>query len=134
MLLEWIQDLNNLTNLIVILIPSAIALQIFGRISIKKKYVTKKRYYKFRIPNRKTKTEYKYQSDPLVNQTYQESGLKNYFDFFGLHENATRKEIKNARDRMILSWHPDKNKSSTSHQMIQKINETYSTLKIAGKC
>jgi len=132
MLLEWIQDFNNLTNLIVILIPSAIALQIFGRISIKKKYVTKKRYYKFRIPNKKTK--YQYQCDPLVNQTYEESGLKNYFDFFGLHENASRKEIKTARNRMILSWHPDKNKSSTSNQMIQKINETYSTLKIAGKC
>jgi len=133
MFLEWIQDMNNLTSLIVILIPAVIALEIFGR-PHKKKYIIKKRYYKYRIPNRFTNTEFKYQDELQINNSYQESGLKSHFDFLGISENATFKEIKNARDKMILSWHPDKNKHIEADQMIQRINHSYKTLKHAGKC
>ena len=133
MFLEWIQDMNNLTSLIVILIPAVIALEIFGR-PHKKKYIVKKRYYKYRIPSRFTHTEFKYQDELQINNSYQESGLKSHFDFLGISENATFREIKNARDKMILSWHPDKNKHIEADQMIQRINHSYKTLKHAGKC
>lgn len=126
--------MNNLTSLIVILIPSAISLEIFSRLNTKKKYVTKKRYYKLRIPNRYTKTEFEYKDELQINNSYQKSGLKTHFDFLGVDENATFKEIKNARDQMILSWHPDKNKNIEANQMIQRINNSYKTLKHAGKC
>ena len=134
MLLEWIQDMNNFTSLIVILIPAAISLEIFSRINTKKKFVIKKRYNRLRVPNKYAKTEYKYQNELQINNSYQESGLKTHFDFLGIEENATSKEIKTARDKMILSWHPDKNKNIESNQMIQRINNSYKTLKHAGKC
>jgi len=134
MLLEWIQDMNNFTSLIVILIPAAISLEIFSRINTKKKFIIKKRYNRLRVPNRYTKTEYKYQNELQINNSYQVSGLKTHFDFLGIEANATSKEIKTARDKMILSWHPDKNKDIESNQMIQRINNSYKTLKHAGKC
>jgi DnaJ-class molecular chaperone len=120
--------------LIAVLVPSAIALEIFSRLHTKQKYIAKRKYYKFRIPNRYAKNEFKYQTELQINNSYKESGLKSHFDFLGIGENATSKEIKTARDKMILSWHPDKNKHTAADQMIQRINHSYKTLKQAGKC
>lgn len=133
MFFEWIQDTNNFAPLIAVLLPSAIALEIFSRIRTKKKYVTKRRYYKYRIPNRYATIQNESHDEQMLNNSYQESGLKSHFDFLGIHEDSTPKEIKNARDKMILSWHPDKNDHTAANQMVQQINHSYKTIKQSGK-
>lgn len=63
-----------------------------------------------------------------------DSDLKRCFEVLGVSETASPNEIKIARDKMILCWHPDRNKSAIAESIVMKTNEAYSQLKKAGKC
>jgi len=69
-----------------------------------------------------------------INQSSQTSDLKIFYEILGVSENATSPEIKKARDKMILCWHPDRNKSSFAESIVMKTNIAYDQLKKAGKC
>ena len=63
--------------------------------------------------------------------------LKDYYDILELDVNATPQEIKAARNRLTLQWHPDKHRSLDRKVMaeneIKKINNAYAELRKAGK-
>ena len=55
--------------------------------------------------------------------------IKNYYDKFGLKENATETDIKVAFRKLALKYHPDKNGGDPKFDNIFKqINEIYETL------
>ncbi len=60
--------------------------------------------------------------------------IKRCFEVLGVPETASPNEIKIARDKMILCWHPDRNKSAIAESIVMKTNEAYSQLKKAGRC
>lgn len=51
-----------------------------------------------------------------------------YYDILHLDKNASQNEIKNSFRKLALKHHPDKNKSSESHQIFLKIVEAYEVL------
>ena len=69
-----------------------------------------------------------------INKSSQTSDLKIFYEILGVTENATPTEIKKARDKMVLCWHPDKNKSSFAESIVMKTNIAYGQLKKAGRC
>lgn len=53
---------------------------------------------------------------------------KNYYEVLGLSNDATQDDIKKAYRSLSMQWHPDRNKTSESSEMFQKINEANETL------
>jgi curved DNA-binding protein CbpA len=51
-----------------------------------------------------------------------------YYDILQLDKNASQNEIKKSFRKLALKHHPDKNKSSESHQIFMKIVEAYEVL------
>ncbi len=102
---------------------------------------------RFKILNRQKKTSQNYNQarshtfdeSKFDDSTYRlnrafDSDLKRCFEVLGVPETASPNEIKTARDKMILCWHPDRNKSAIAESIVMKTNEAYSQLKKAGKC
>ena len=52
----------------------------------------------------------------------------NYYQILGLDSNATQEEIKVRYRELAIKFHPDKEKSSLSDEMMKQINEAYSIL------
>jgi len=63
--------------------------------------------------------------------------LKDCYDLLELDSTATASEIKAARNRLVIQWHPDKHRSSDRKAMAEKetkkINAAYEKLRKAGK-
>ena len=54
---------------------------------------------------------------------------KNYYEKFGVSENATEKDIKVAYRKLALKYHPDKNSGEAKfNNIFKQINEIYETL------
>jgi len=51
-----------------------------------------------------------------------------FHQVLGVHEGASKKEIKLAYRRLALLWHPDVNSSAQAHQRFTEINLAYKTL------
>lgn len=52
----------------------------------------------------------------------------NYYKILGVTPNATIQEIKIAYRRLVLLYHPDRNKSNEAAELTKSINEAYATL------
>jgi len=53
----------------------------------------------------------------------------NYYQILDITEDATHHQIKDAYRKLVLKYHPDKNKGNPLfEEMIQQINEAYETL------
>ena len=53
---------------------------------------------------------------------------KDYYEILGVSKDASDVEIKKAYRKLAGIYHPDKNKSSDSHDKFKEINEAYSVL------
>jgi hypothetical protein len=53
---------------------------------------------------------------------------KGYYSILGISENATSDQIKIAYRNLALKYHPDRNKSVTAAERMQRINEAYEIL------
>jgi hypothetical protein len=66
-----------------------------------------------------------------------ENNLQYCYDILEVNPNATPQEIKTARNRLALQWHPDKHRSLDRKVMAEKetkkINAAYAELRKAGK-
>ncbi len=66
-----------------------------------------------------------------------ENNLQYCYDILEVNPNATPQEIKTARNRLALQWHPDKHRSLDRKVMAEKetkkINAAYDELRKAGK-
>jgi len=51
-----------------------------------------------------------------------DSDLKRCFEVLGVAETASPNEIKIARDKMILCWHPDRNKSAIAESIVYSLS------------
>jgi curved DNA-binding protein CbpA len=56
------------------------------------------------------------------------SDIVNYYEILGVTPQATIEEIKVQRNRMLLAYHPDHNKSSSANEITRRINEAWETL------
>jgi len=54
--------------------------------------------------------------------------MKDYYKIMGISPDSTLDEIKRARDKLVLEWHPDINKSEEALNKILEINEAFSVL------
>jgi len=53
---------------------------------------------------------------------------KDYYQILGVPRNATQEEIKRAYRRLVLKYHPDRNKSKEAEEKFKEINEAYAVL------
>jgi len=53
---------------------------------------------------------------------------KDYYEILGVPRNATQEEIKRAYRRLVLKYHPDRNKSKEAEEKFKEINEAYAVL------
>lgn len=53
---------------------------------------------------------------------------KDYYEILGVPRNATKEEIKRAYRRLVLQYHPDKNKSPDAEEKFKEISEAYAVL------
>lgn len=58
---------------------------------------------------------------------------KTYYDIFGISQNATQKEIKQAYRKLIREYHPDANPSLDALEMTKRINNIYEVLSNPSK-
>ena len=78
---------------------------------------------------RKENHGYKNQDeDKKRNTDKKDQGKLNYYQILGLDSNATQEEIKVRYRELAIKFHPDKEKSSLSDEMMKQINEAYSIL------
>jgi len=54
--------------------------------------------------------------------------MKDYYEILGVPRNATQEEIKRAYRRLVLKYHPDRNKSKEAEEKFKEINEAYAVL------
>lgn len=55
-------------------------------------------------------------------------GKKDYYEILGVPRNATKEEIKKAYRRLVLQYHPDRNKSPDAEEKFKEISEAYAVL------
>jgi molecular chaperone DnaJ len=55
-------------------------------------------------------------------------GKKDYYEILGVPRNATKEEIKRAYRRLVLQYHPDRNKSPEAEEKFKEISEAYAVL------
>ncbi len=53
---------------------------------------------------------------------------KDYYEILGVPRNATKEEIKRAYRRLVLQYHPDRNKSPEAEEKFKEISEAYAVL------
>ncbi len=53
---------------------------------------------------------------------------KDYYKILGIPRNATQEEIKKAYRRLVLKYHPDRNKTKEAEEKFKEINEAYAVL------
>jgi curved DNA-binding protein CbpA len=54
--------------------------------------------------------------------------MKDYYNILGVNRDASGAEIKRAYRRLVVKYHPDKNRDETAHDQIREINEAYDVL------
>ncbi len=58
---------------------------------------------------------------------------QNYYEFFGISNNASRDEIKKAYLKLVKKYHPDTSKEKNADTMMSKINAIYTVLSDENK-
>ena len=58
---------------------------------------------------------------------------KKYYEILEVGKKASQKDIKSAYRRLVMLYHPDKNKLPEAEEMFKKIAEAYSVLSDPGK-
>ena len=58
---------------------------------------------------------------------------KIYYETLGVDKKASQKDIKSAYRRLVMLYHPDKNKLPEAEEMFKEIAEAYSVLSDSGK-
>ncbi|MEM4184398.1 MAG: DnaJ domain-containing protein [Nitrososphaerota archaeon] len=53
---------------------------------------------------------------------------KDYYEILGVPRNASKEEIKKAYRRLVLQYHPDRNKSPEAEEKFKEISEAYAVL------
>ena len=74
--------------------------------------------------------------DPKHQDSFEEPKVNpdlNYYEILGVSTTATAEEIKSRYREVSLKFHPDKEVSSLSEEMMKQINEAYDTLKDVDK-
>lgn len=54
--------------------------------------------------------------------------MENYYDLLGIKQNASIEEIKKAYKRMMMKYHPDRNKSKEAEKIAKAVNQAYHIL------
>jgi uncharacterized membrane protein YsdA (DUF1294 family) len=54
--------------------------------------------------------------------------LKDYYEVLGVPRNASKEEIRAAYRRLVLKYHPDRNRSPDAEARLKEINEAYRVL------
>jgi uncharacterized membrane protein YsdA (DUF1294 family) len=54
--------------------------------------------------------------------------LKDYYEVLGVPRNASKEEIREAYRRLVLKYHPDRNRSPDAEARLKEINEAYRVL------
>jgi len=55
-------------------------------------------------------------------------GKRDYYEVLGVPRNASKEEIKKAYRRLVLQYHPDRNKSPDAEEKFKEISEAYAVL------
>ena len=58
---------------------------------------------------------------------------KTYYEILDVDKKASKKDIKSAYRRLVMLYHPDKNKLPEAEEMFKEIAEAYSVLSDPGK-
>jgi len=58
---------------------------------------------------------------------------KTYYEILEVDKNASQEDIKSAYRRLVMLYHPDKNKLPEAEEMFKRIAEAYSILSDPGK-
>ncbi|MBW6470677.1 MAG: DnaJ domain-containing protein [Methanosarcinaceae archaeon] len=58
---------------------------------------------------------------------------KTYYEILEVNKKASQKDIKSAYRRLVMLYHPDKNKLPETEEMFKKIAEAYSVLSDPSK-
>jgi len=53
---------------------------------------------------------------------------ENYYDILGINVNANQVEIRNAYNRLVERWHPDRNKQPIANRKFLDVNNAYQIL------
>jgi uncharacterized membrane protein YsdA (DUF1294 family) len=58
----------------------------------------------------------------------EDGSRRDYYDILGVPRNATKEEIKRAYRRLVLRYHPDRNRSPDAEARLREIKEAYEVL------